>query len=337
MQIGVEIFPTDQTIGAVELAREVEARGFESLWFPEHSHIPTRRATPWGGREGAPPLPEFYWRTFDPFVALGACAAVTTTLKLATGICLVAQRDPIHTAKEVASVDALSNGRFLFGVGYGWNKEEMAQHGTAYGERRAILRENILAMKELWANDEASFEGEYVTIEPSWSWPKPTQQPGPPIILGGDAGPKTAAHIAEFCDGWMPIGGRHALDKWDEVRGGVRTDRPRSGHGRARRVRGAAGRGQTHRPRRQGSPPRRVRASAGSTRRGVGGARRDGAPRRDDAIGRVTSEPVAHRDRSPHRDRPRDPDRSGTWIGHEPLTPPKHARHLHRGSCSSAP
>ena len=218
MHIGVEIFPTDQTIGAVELAREVEARGFESLWFPEHSHIPTRRATPWGGREGAPPLPEFYWRTFDPFVALGACAAVTTTLKLATGICLVAQRDPIHTAKEVASVDALSDGRFLFGVGYGWNKEEMAQHGTAYGERRAILRERILAMKELWANDEASFEGDYVTIEPSWSWPKPTQQPGPPIILGGDAGPKTAAHIAEFCDGWMPIGGRYSLEKWAEVR-----------------------------------------------------------------------------------------------------------------------
>ena len=160
MHIGVEIFPTDQTIGAIELAREVEARGFESLWFPEHSHIPTRRATPWGGREGAPPLPEFYWRTFDPFVALGACAAVTTTLKLATGICLVAQRDPIHTAKEVASVDALSDGRFLFGVGYGWNKEEMAQHGTAYTERRAILRENLLAMKELWANDEASFDGE---------------------------------------------------------------------------------------------------------------------------------------------------------------------------------
>ena len=218
MHIGVEIFPTDQTIGAIELAREVEARGFESLWFPEHSHIPTRRTTPWGGREGAPSLPEFYWRTFDPFVALGACAAVTTTLKLATGICLVAQRDPIHTAKEVASVDALSNGRFLFGVGYGWNKEEMAQHGTAYGERRAILRENLMAMKALWTDDEASFTGEYVQIEPSWAWPKPTQQPHPPIIMGGDAGPKTAADIAEFCDGWMPIGGRHALDKWTEVR-----------------------------------------------------------------------------------------------------------------------
>jgi probable F420-dependent oxidoreductase len=217
MRIVVEIFPTDQTIAPVELAREVEARGFESLWFPEHSHIPTSRVTPWGGRAGAPPLPEFYWRTHDPFVALAACAAVTTTLKLATGICLVAQRDPIHTAKEVASVDSISGGRFIFGVGYGWNKEEMAQHGTAYSDRRAILRENVLAMKELWTKDEASFSGDHVTIEPSWAWPKPVQQPGPPIVLGGDAGPRTAADIAEFCDGWMPIGGRHPLDKWDEV------------------------------------------------------------------------------------------------------------------------
>jgi probable F420-dependent oxidoreductase len=218
MDIGVMIFPTDQTMDPIELARESEAHGFESLWFPEHSHIPTSRETPWGGNAGAPPLPEFYWRTHDPFVALGACAAVTTDLKLGTGICLVAQRDPIHTAKQVASIDALSGWRFLFGVGYGWNKEEMAQHGTAYGERRAILRENILAMRELWANDEASFDGEHVTIEPSWAWPKPVQWPHPPIILGGDAGPRTAADIAEFCDGWMPIGGRHALDKFDEVR-----------------------------------------------------------------------------------------------------------------------
>ncbi|MEO1058546.1 MAG: LLM class F420-dependent oxidoreductase [Actinomycetota bacterium] len=218
MHIGVEIFPTDTTIGAVELAREAEAHGFESLWFPEHSHIPTRRTTPWGGREGAPPLPEFYWRTHDPFVALGACAAVTTTLKLATGICLVAQRDPIHTAKEVASVDSISGGRFLFGIGYGWNKEEMAQHGTPYLERRAILRENILAMKQLWTSDEASFDGEHVSIEPSWAWPKPTQQPHPPIILGGTAGPRTAADIAEFCDGWMPIGGHRPLEKLDEVK-----------------------------------------------------------------------------------------------------------------------
>ncbi len=217
MHVGVLIFPTDQTIDPVELAREAESRGFESLWFPEHSHIPTSRETPWGGNEGAPPLPEFYWRTFDPFVALAACAAATNEIKLATGICLVAQRDPIHTAKQVASVDRISNGRFLFGVGYGWNKEEMAHHGTAYGERRAILRENVLAMKELWTNDEASFDGRHVNFSSSWSWPKPTRQGGPPIVLGGNAGPKTAAHLAEFCDGWMPIGGRHPLEKWSLI------------------------------------------------------------------------------------------------------------------------
>ncbi|MFT6393017.1 MAG: putative F420-dependent oxidoreductase [Ilumatobacter sp.] len=217
MDIGVLIFPTDQTIDPIELAREAEARGFESLWFPEHSHIPTSRVTPWGGNKGAPPLPEFYWRTHDPFVSLAACAAVTSEIKLATGICLVSQRDPIHTAKEVASLDRISNGRFLFGVGYGWNKEEMAQHGTAYGERREILRESVLAMKQLWTQDEASFDGEHVQFSSSWAWPKPTQDGGPPIILGGNAGPKTAAHIAEFCDGWMPIGGRHPLEKWQLI------------------------------------------------------------------------------------------------------------------------
>ncbi|WP_420451313.1 LLM class F420-dependent oxidoreductase [Ilumatobacter sp.] len=217
MHIGVAIFPTDQTIDPVELARAAEDRGFESLWFPEHSHIPTSRDTPWGGNEGAPPLPEFYWRTHDPFVALGACAGATSTIKLATGICLVAQRDPIHTAKEAASLDRISGGRFLFGIGYGWNKEEMADHGTAYGDRRAILRENVLAMRELWTEEEASFDGEHVSFPPSWAWPKPTQEGGPPVILGSDAGPRTAADIAEFCDGWMPIGGRHPLERWDLV------------------------------------------------------------------------------------------------------------------------
>ena len=221
MDIGVLIFPTDETIDPVDLAREAEARGYESLWFPEHSHIPTSRATPWGGMEGAPPLPEFYKRTHDPFVALAAAAAVTSEIKVATGICLVAQRDPIHTAKEVASLDRISNGRFLFGVGYGWNKEEMAQHGTAYGERRALLRENLLAMSALWTDEEAAFSGQHVTVEPSWAWPKPTQSGGrlggPPVVLGGNAGPKTAAHIAEFCDGWMPIGGRHPLENLAEI------------------------------------------------------------------------------------------------------------------------
>ena len=209
MHIGVFLFPTDQTIQPIELGREVEARGFESLWFPEHSHIPTSRETPWGGVEGNDPLPDMYWRTHDQFVALSAIAAVTDTVKLGTGISLVAQRDPLWLAKQVASLDTISNGRVLFGIGYGWNKEEMANHGVAYTERRAILRENVLAMIELWTKEEAEFHGEHVDINPSWAWPKPVQKPYPPIHLGGAAGPRTMADIVEFCDGWMPIVVRH--------------------------------------------------------------------------------------------------------------------------------
>ena len=216
MDLGLMIFPTDQTIDPIELGKAAEDLGFGSLWFPEHSHIPTSRITPWGGREGAPDLPDFYWRTHDQFVALAAVAAVTERIELGTGICLVAQRDPIWTAKQVASVDRISNGRLLFGIGYGWNVEEMEDHGYPYN-RRARLRENVLAMKQLWTEDEASFAGDHVNFSASWSWPKPTRKPHPPVIMGGAAGPKTAAHIAEFCDGWMPIGGRHALDAWSEV------------------------------------------------------------------------------------------------------------------------
>jgi probable F420-dependent oxidoreductase len=209
MQFGVSIFPTDTSIDPVELARAVEDLGFESLWFAEHSHIPVSRATPWGGVKGAPPLPEHYWRTYDQFVMFGAIAGVTSTLRLATGIALAAQRDPLWTAKEVATLDHLSGGRVIFGIGYGWNKEEMAAHGVAYTERRAILREKVLAMKALWTQDVASFEGEHVHIEPSWAWPKPVQRPHPPIVLGGAAGPKTIGDIVEFCDGWMPTVPRH--------------------------------------------------------------------------------------------------------------------------------
>ncbi len=152
-------------------------------------------------------------------VALGAAAAVTTRLKLASGITLVAQRDPIWLAKEVASVDAISGGRFIFGIGYGWNKEELRHHGVGYLERRAVLRERVLAMKELWTQDEASFSGEHVNMAPSWAWPKPTQKPYPPIIMGGTAGPKTMADIVEFCDGWMPIAaGRWLPEKITELR-----------------------------------------------------------------------------------------------------------------------
>ena len=211
MELGVYIFPTDTTIDPATLARAVEERGFESLWFPEHSHIPTSRETPWGGQKDAPPLPEMYWRTNDQFVSLMAAAAATSTLKVGSGITLVAQRDPIWLAKQVATIDRLSGGRLLFGIGYGWNKEEMAHHGVAYPERRALLREKVLMMKELWTREVAAFEGELIRLEESWAWPKPMQQPHPPIIMGGAAGPKTFAHIMEFCDGWMPVYGRHPI------------------------------------------------------------------------------------------------------------------------------
>lgn len=212
MKLGVVIFPTDKSIQPVELAREVEARGFESLWFPEHSHIPTSRETPWGGRKNAPPLPECYWRSHDQFVALAAAAAVTSKLRLCTGITLVAQRDPIWLAKEVASLDMISGGRFELGIGYGWCAEEMRNHGLDYKKRRAILREKILLMKALWTQDEAEFHGEHIHFEKSWAWPKPVQRPHPPIILGGGIGPSTAAHIAEFCDGWIPIASRYSIE-----------------------------------------------------------------------------------------------------------------------------
>ncbi|MGR8949527.1 MAG: LLM class F420-dependent oxidoreductase [Gammaproteobacteria bacterium] len=212
MDIGVIIFPTDKAIQPVELAKACEERGFESLWFPEHSHIPTSRETPWGGNPNLGPLPEEYWRTHDQFVALGACAAATTKLRLGTGITLVAQRDPVWLAKEVASLDMISGGRFQFGIGYGWNIEEMRNHGLDYKKRRGILREHILLMKELWTKEEASFSGKHVQFESSWAWPKPTQTPHPPVIMGGAAGPKTAAHVAEFCDGWMPLGGLYDFE-----------------------------------------------------------------------------------------------------------------------------
>lgn len=218
MKFGIVIFPTDLTMQPVELARTCERLGFDSLWFPEHSHIPTSRLTPWGGRAEAPPLPEHYWRTHDAFVALGAAAAVTERLTLGTGISLLAQRDPLWTAKEVATVDTLSGGRFQFGIGYGWNKEEMASHGIRYTERRELLREKVLMMKELWTEDVASYQGTHLSLEPSWAWPKPAQQPHPPIILGGNAGPKTIADMVEFCDGWMPLMGRHSLETLPRLR-----------------------------------------------------------------------------------------------------------------------
>jgi len=217
MDIGIIIFPSDKAIQPMELARACEERGFESLWFPEHSHFPTSRETPFGdGSFG--PLPEEYMRMHDQFIALTACAAVTRKLRLGTGITQVAQRDPIWLAKEVASLDMISGGRFELGVGYGWCVEQMRNHGLDFKQRREILREHCLLMKELWTKDEASFEGEFVKFEKSWAWPKPVTKPHPPILMGGAAGPKTAAHIAEFCDGWMPLGGLHDFDSgWANI------------------------------------------------------------------------------------------------------------------------
>jgi probable F420-dependent oxidoreductase len=205
MQFGITMFATDRSMPIVELARAVEARGFDSLWVPEHTHIPISRRTPppTGGEE----LAEEYRRTLDPFVALTAAATVTERLRVGTGICVVAQHEPIVTAKAIATLDLLSNGRFDFGIGFGWNHDEMENHGIDVKRRRDLAREHVLAMQSLWADEVGSFDGELVHVEPSWSFPKPVQQPGPPVLIGGAAGPKLFAHIAEYADGWIPIGG----------------------------------------------------------------------------------------------------------------------------------
>ena len=204
MDFGAMMFCTDFSIRPDDLAKLLEDRGFESMWVPEHSHIPADRRSPWpGGAE----LPQEYWHTYDPFVALTAAAAATTTLKVGTGICLVIERDPIMMAKEVASVDRLSDGRFIFGIGGGWNREEMANHGTRSRSRWRLLRERILAMKEIWTREEAEFHGEFVNFDKMWAYPKPVQRPHPPILMGGD-GPTTFDRVVEYCDGWMPISGR---------------------------------------------------------------------------------------------------------------------------------
>jgi len=204
MQIGLTIFPTEYSIQPTDLALEAEARDFESLWLPEHSHIPASRKSPWpGGAE----LPKYYCETYDPFISLGAAAAVTKKIKLATGICLVVERDPIHTAKEVSTLDRLSAGRFIFGVGGGWNAEEMANHGTVFETRFKMMRERILAMKEIWTQPTPKFAGEFVQFDKMMQWPKPVQKPHPPIIVGGGF-PHAAKRAIAYGDGWMPIGGR---------------------------------------------------------------------------------------------------------------------------------
>jgi len=204
MHCGVTLFPTDYSIQPHDLAVEAEARGFESMWLPEHSHIPTSRKSPWpGGGE----LPKQYYDSYDPFVSLGAAAAVTKKIKLGFGICLVIERDPIHTAKEVSTLDRLSNGRVLFGIGGGWNAEEMANHGTAFDTRFKLMRERIEAMKQIWTQTKPKFSGELVKFDEMMQWPKPVQKPHPPIIVGG-AFPHAARRAVAYGDGWIPIGGR---------------------------------------------------------------------------------------------------------------------------------
>jgi len=201
MKIGVSIFTTEYTIGMAELACAAEDRGFESLFLPEHTHIPKSRKSPW---PGGPNLPKEYWHTLDPFVALAAAATVTTRLRVGTGICLVIERDPITLAKEVASLDVLSNGRFVFGIGGGWNAEEMENHGTDFKKRWRVMRERVLAMKEIWTKEEAEFHGEFVNFDPIWSHPKPVQKPHPPILLGVNT-LNARQRVVEYCNGWMPI------------------------------------------------------------------------------------------------------------------------------------
>jgi probable F420-dependent oxidoreductase len=221
MDTGVAIFPTHDAIAPADAARLAEERGHESLFFPEHTHIPASRLSPWSGdRE----LPRKYAHTFDLFVAVTAALTVTSRLRVGSGICLLVERDPITTAKEVASVDYLSGGRFEFGVGAGWNREEMANHGTDPRRRMAILRERVEAMKAIWAQDEASYAGEYVSFERIWSWPKPAQRPHPPVLVGG-SGPGVLDRVLAFGDAWFP---NHApegiLDRARDLR--ARADRP---------------------------------------------------------------------------------------------------------------
>jgi probable F420-dependent oxidoreductase len=220
MKLGAAVFPTDETLAPQEVARLCEERGFESLWFPEHTHIPASRATPYpaGGD-----LPSMYWRTLDPFVALTAAAMATTELRLGTGICLVIERDPIVTAKEVASLDLLSGGRVEFGVGAGWNREEMRNHGTDPRARMAVMAERVEAIKAIWTESEASYAGEHVSFDRIWSWPKPVQDPHPRVWVGGN-GPTVEDRVLRFGDGWMP----NVIDD-DELLGRIAALRSRAG------------------------------------------------------------------------------------------------------------
>jgi len=221
MDFGVAFFPTHDAIDPASMARLAEERGFESLFFAEHTHIPASRATP---PPGGGDLPRRYWHTYDLFVAMTAAALATTRLRVGSGICLVVERDPITTAKEVASIDHLSGGRVELGVGAGWNREEMANHGTDPRTRMALLADRVEAMKAIWTQDEASYDGRFVSFDRIWSWPKPAQRPHPPVLVGGN-GPTVLDRVLAFGDGWFPnYGSPDLLDRIAELR--ARADRP---------------------------------------------------------------------------------------------------------------
>ena len=198
---GLLMFPADYAISPQNLAQAAEAHGFESLFFPEHTHIPVSRKSPWPGGSD---LPKEYWHCHDPFVALTAAATVTKDLKVGTGIALITERDPIVMAKQAATLDFLSEGRLILGIGAGWNAEEMENHGTAFDNRWKLLRERIMAMKTIWTQEEPEFHGQFVDFDPIWSYPKPAQSGGPPILMGASS-KYTYKRIAEYCDGWFPI------------------------------------------------------------------------------------------------------------------------------------
>jgi probable F420-dependent oxidoreductase len=221
MEFGVGYFPTHDGVGPGQIARIVEERGQDALFFAEHTHIPASRETPYGG---GGELPRKYWHTYDLFVALTAAAAATSRLRVGSGVCLVIERDPITTAKEVASVDHLSGGRLEFGVGIGWNREEMRNHGTDPRTRVALFSERVKAMRAIWTQEEATFHGEFVNFDRIWSWPKPAQKPGPPVLIGG-GGATVIDRVLEYADGWFPRWNEENLfDRIDELR--TRADRP---------------------------------------------------------------------------------------------------------------
>ena len=219
MRLGITSFLTDRSMHPADLAREVEARGFASLYLPEHTHLPVRADTPPALVEGVDL--EDYRRGLDPLVALAMAATVTTTIRIGTGVVLAAQHDPIVLAKQVATLDHLSGGRVVLGIGFGWNREEAADHGLAFADRRGVARDHVRCMQALWSEDRAEYHGRFVDLDPCWSWPKPLQRPGVPVLVGGGANPGVFGAIAEYGDGWLPIGGGGIAEALPELRRAV--------------------------------------------------------------------------------------------------------------------